>query len=169
MLSLLLSVILAIDPLHSKAQFSVQHIFVEHVTGTIPIVSGTIDLPADSLVPTSVTAVLDPKKLHTDEPDRDAALQAPDWFDTPAYPTWTFTSTKITAASKGFTMDGMLTIRGVAQPEHLTVIASGDPAHPHYVATCEVDRKVFGMIPTRLDPVIGNPVDITLEIVTQPQ
>jgi polyisoprenoid-binding protein YceI len=167
MLHLLLGVVLAIDPVHSKAEFSVQHIFVERVTGTVPIVSGTIDLPPNSLVPTSVSAVLDPKKFHSDEPDRDAAMQAPDWFDTPVYPTWTFTSTKITPAPKGFTMDGTLTIRGVAQPEHLTVVATGDPSHPHYVATGEVDRKTFGMIPTRLDPVIGNPVDVTLDIVTE--
>lgn len=169
MLHLLLGVILAIDPVHSKAQFSVQHIFVEHVTGTVPIVSGTIDLPAGSMTPTSVSAVLDPKKFHTDEPDRDAAMQTPDWFDTPKYPTWTFTSTKITPTAKGFTMEGMLTVRGVAQPEVLTVVASGDPSHPHYVATGEVDRKAFGMAVTRLDPVIGNPVDVTLDIVTAPQ
>jgi polyisoprenoid-binding protein YceI len=169
MLHLLLGVVLAIDPVHSKAQFAVQHIFVERVTGTVPIVSGTIDVPAGSLIPTSVTAVLDPKKFHSDEPDRDAAMQTPDWFDTPQYPTWTFTSTKITPAPKGFTMDGTLTIRGMPQLEHLTVVATGDPTHPHYVATGEVDRKQFGMIPTRLDPVIGNPVDVTLDVVTQPQ
>lgn len=164
MLSFLLGVVLAIDPSHSTAHFSVQHVFVEHVTGTVPIVSGTIDLPENSLIPTSVSAVLDPKKFHTDEPDRDAAMQTPDWFDTPIYPTWTFTSTKITPASKGFTMDGTLTIRGVSQPEHLSVVATGDSTHPHYIATCEVDRKAFGMAVTRLDPVIGNPVDITLDI-----
>lgn len=168
MLHLLLGIILAIDPAHSKAEFSVAHIFVEHVTGTVPIVSGSIDLPQGSMIPTSVTAVLNPKSFHTDEPDRDAAMQDPDWFDTAKYPTWTFASTKITPAAKGFTMDGTLTIRGVAQPETLTVVASGDPSHPTYVATGEIDRKKFGMIPTRLDPVIGNPVDVTLDIATQP-
>ena len=116
MLHLAIAALLAIDPAKSTATFSVQHIFVEHVTGTVPIVSGTIDLPDASLVPTSVTAVLDPKKFHTDEPDRDAAMQTPDWFDTPKFPTWTFTSTKITPTANGFTMDGLLTMHSMTQP-----------------------------------------------------
>lgn len=164
MLHLAFAALLAIDPAKSTATFAVQHIFVNRVTGTVPIVSGTVDLPEGSSIPTSVTAVLDPKKFHTDESDRDAAMQAPDWFDTTKFPTWTFESTKITPSANGFTMDGMLTIHGVAQPEHLTVVASGDPAHPVYRATCQVDRKAFGMATTRLDPVIGTIVDITLDI-----
>lgn len=164
MLHLALAALLTIDPAKSTATFSVQHIFVERVTGTVPIVGGTIDLPDGSLVPTSVSAVLDPKKFHTDEPDRDAAMQTPDWFDTTKFPTWTFTSTKIVPTANGFTMDGLFTMHGVAQPEHLLVVASGDPAHPIYHATCEVDRKAFGMATTRLDPVIGNVVDVTLDI-----
>jgi polyisoprenoid-binding protein YceI len=164
MLHLALAALLAIDPAKSTATFAVQHIFVERVTGTVPIVGGTIDLPNGSLVPTSVNAVLDPKKFHTDEPDRDAAMQTPDWFDTPKFPTWTFTSTKITPTPSGFTMDGLLTMHGVTQPEQLSVVASGDPAHPVYHATAQIDRKAFGMATTRLDPVIGNVVDVTLDI-----
>ena len=168
MLHLVLATLFAIDPVKSTATFSVQHIFVEHVTGTVPIVSGTIDVPEGSLVPTSVSAVLDPKRFHTDEPDRDAAMQTPDWFDTGKFPTWSFVSTKITPAANGFTMDGNLTMHGVTQPEHLVVVASGDPAHPAYHATGHIDRKAFGMSTTRLDPVIGNPVDITLDIRVKP-
>jgi polyisoprenoid-binding protein YceI len=164
MLHLAFAALLAIDPAKSTATFSVQHIFVEHVTGTVPIVSGTIDLPEGSLVPTSVTAVLDPKKFHTAESDRDAAMQTPDWFDTTKFPTWTFTSTKITPTANGFAMDGDLTMHGVTQPEHLVVVASGDLAHPIYRATGTIDRHAFGMATTRLDPVIGGNVDITLDI-----
>ncbi len=164
MLHAVLFVLFAIDPARSTAHFSVQHIFVERVTGTVPIVSGAIDLPAGSPIPIKVTAVLDPTKIETGDHDRNGVLQTPDWFDTAVYPTWTFTSTSIAPAPHGFTMDGLLTIRGVSQPEHLTVIASGDPAHPRYRATCEVDRHAFGMAITRLDPVIGNPVDVTLDI-----
>jgi polyisoprenoid-binding protein YceI len=167
MFAFLLSVVLAIDPLHSTAQFSAEHIFVEHVTGTVPIVRGSIDLPSGSLVPTSVSAQLDPARLHTDDPDRDAALKSPDWFDVKADPAWTFSSTKITPAASGFTMAGMLTIHGVAQPETLTVVASGTPDRPHYHATCRIDRHAFGMKITRLDPVIGNTVDVTLDIFTK--
>ena len=164
MLHLAFAALLAIDPAKSNVTFSVQHIFVERVNGSLPVLSGTIDLAEDSLVPSSVTAVLDATKLKTGDPDRDGVMQTPDWFDTKKFPTWTFTSTKIAPAPGGFTMDGVLTMHGVAQPEHLVVVASGDPAHPVYHATGHIDRHAFGMSTTRLDPVIGGTVDVTLDI-----
>lgn len=166
MLGVVLAIILAIDPTHSSAQFSVTHVFVEHVTGTVPILRGSIDVPPGSTVPTSVTAELDATQLHTDDPDRDGSLTSADWFDTKTYPTWTFASTKITQATDGFTMIGLLTIHGVSQPETLQVTTTGTAEHPHYRATCRVDRHAFGMKTTPLDPAIGNPADITLDIST---
>ncbi len=168
MLHMLLGVLLTIDPAHSKATFSVQHIFVDRVTGTVPILSGTIDVPAGSTIPTHVTAVLDPKKIETGESDRDGVLQTPDWFDTPKYPTWTFVSTAIAPTATGFSLQGLLTIRGVAQPETLQATVSGSLAQPVYHATGTIDRHAFGMVRTRLDPVIGDSVDVTLDIVTKP-
>jgi polyisoprenoid-binding protein YceI len=155
----------AIDGAKSAAQFSVQHVFVSRVTGTVPIVSGTVSLTPGDVIPVSVNAVLDATKLHTDEPDRDASLRSGDYFDTKAFPTWTFVSTKITlAGAKTFAMDGLLTMHGVTQPEHLDVTVSGDATLPVYHAVGHVDRRAFGMKGTRLDPVIGTLADVTLEI-----
>lgn len=164
MLHLAIAALLAIDPAKSTVTFSVQHIFVERVSGSVPVLSGTIDLPDGALVPTSVTAVLDATKLKTGDPDRDGVMQTPDWFDTKRFPTWTFVSTKITPAPNGFVMDGTLTMHGVTQPEHLIVSVNGDAQHPAYHATGQVDRHTFGMTTTRLDPVIGGMVDVTLDI-----
>ncbi|HTU81365.1 MAG TPA: YceI family protein [Candidatus Acidoferrales bacterium] len=159
----------SIDPAHSKAVFSVSHVFVERVTGTIPVVSGTVVLPNDSSIPVSVTAVLDPGGVKTDESDRDDSLRSPDFFDVAKYPRWTFASTKIVPDGKtSFTMDGSLTIHGVAQPEELRVTVGGTPAQPTYHAIGTVDRHAFGMSTTRLDPAIGNPVDVTLDVSLQP-
>lgn len=166
MLAFILGVVLAIDPAHSTAQFSVEHVFVEHVNGTVPIVRGSIDLAQGSDVPTSVNAQLDATRLHTDESDRDAALTGGDWFDTKNYPTWTFQSTKITPAPGGFIMVGLLTIHGIAQSETLSVSSVGTAERPHYRAICKIDRHAFGMKIVQLDPVIGNPVDVTLDIFT---
>ena len=165
MLSLVLGVLLAIDPAHSHAQFSVEHLFVEHVTGVVPIVRGSVDLPAGASVPAHVSAVLDPTKIKTGEDDRDGALQTADWFDTKQFPKWTFESEKITPTTTGFIMVGELTIHGVMREEVLTVVARGTPEHPVYRATCTIDRHAFGMKATRLDPAIGKEVDVTLDVV----
>lgn len=155
----------AIDPAHSRAQFSVSHIWVERVTGTVPIVSGSVTLAEGSVIPTEVTAVLDATRLATDEPDRDRALKSPDFFDTDKFAQWTFTSTKVVPESaRAFEVDGNLTIHGVTQPERLNVTAGGTAANPVYHATAQIDRHAFGMAVTRLDPTIGGTVDITLDI-----
>jgi polyisoprenoid-binding protein YceI len=155
----------AIDPARSSAQFSVQHIWVERVKGTVPILSGTVTLDAGSLIPTSVTAVLDATRLFTDDPDRNRALESPDFFDAQKFPQWTFTSTRIVRAGPtAFEMDGNLTIHGVTQPEQLSVTASGTAKHPAYHATGRIDRHAFGMAITRLDPTIGGTAEITLDV-----
>jgi len=156
----------AIDPLKSKAQFSVAHIFVERVTGRIPIQSGEVTLVAGSPIPLEVTAVLDPARIDSGDPDRDKSLESPDYFDVAKFPTWTFASTKIVATGpSAFGMDGTLTIHGVTQPEHLDVNVNGDVAHPFYHATGHIDRQAFEMKGTRLDPVIGKVADVTLDVV----
>jgi|SRR5579863_1782254 len=161
---LFLAAVLTIDAAKSTATFAVQHVFVERVTGTVPITSGTIDFPAGATIPDKVQATLDPTRLQTDEPDRDAALQSPDWFDTKLFPTWTFTSTSIVATPAGFTMTGILTMHGVGQPEMLAVTVGGSKEHPSYHAVGQINRHAFGMTKTRLDPVIGETVDVTLDI-----
>jgi polyisoprenoid-binding protein YceI len=158
----------AIDIAKSSAQFSVAHIWVEHVTGTVPIMGGSVTLLADSLIPQSASAVLDPTRITTGEPDRDRSLESPDFFDAAKFPHWTFASTRIVPKGPAsFEMDGDLTIHGVTQPERLDVTVSGEAAHPEYRAKGEIDRHAFGMIRTRLDPTIGDTVDITLDIVLE--
>jgi polyisoprenoid-binding protein YceI len=155
----------AIDAAKSKASFSVQHVFVEHVVGTVPIVSGTVVLPPDSATPVSITAQLDPSKVSSGDRDRDAALVSSDFFDVKADPEWTFSSTRITpVSSTAFGVDGTLTLHGVPAPEHLDVTVRGDAAHRVYHAIGHIDRRAFHMPITRLDPAIGNIVDATLDI-----
>jgi polyisoprenoid-binding protein YceI len=155
----------AIDAAKSKAAFSVPHVFVERVTGTVPIVGGTVVLAPDSEIPVSLTAELDPSKISSGDHDRDAALTGPDFFDAKADPSWTFTSTKITPVSAtSFGIDGTLTMHGVTVPEHLDATIRGAAAHRTYHAVGHIDRKAFHMSVTRLDPVIGNIVDVTLDI-----
>ena len=169
MIALLLGVTLLsrpIDAAHSSAAFSVQHVYVERVTGSVPVLDGSVTFDAKTLMPVKVTATLDATKLRSGDDDRDGALQSPDWFDTKKYPTWTFTSTSVTPAGpSSCTIEGLLTMHGVTQPERLDVTVAGTPERPEYRAVAKIDRKAFGMSVTRLDPVIGNPVDVTLDVV----
>ena len=155
-----------IDAAKSNAKFSVAHIWVERVVGTVPIVSGSVTLDSGSIIPVSATAVLDATRIKTDAPDRDRSLMSPDFFDSSKFPKWTFVSTRIVPkTATSFEMDGNLTIHGVTQPEQLSVTAAGTAAQPTYLAEGEIDRHAFGMARTQLDPTVGNTAEVTLNIV----
>jgi polyisoprenoid-binding protein YceI len=154
-----------IDAARSHATFSVQHIWVDRVTGSVPILSGSVRLAGGSKIPTSADAVLDATRIETGEPDRDRSLESADFFDSQRYPRWTFTSTRILPhGSDAFEMDGDLTIHGVTQPERMSVTIGGTAWDPVYHATAQLNRHAFGMATTRLDPAIGSTVDVTLDI-----
>ncbi len=154
-----------IDTAKSVARFSVSHIWVDRVNGTVPIVEGTVTFQPDSEIPVSATAVLDATRIATGEPDRDRALESPDFFDAAKYPHWTFASTAIVPSGpRAFAMEGNLTLHGVTQPESLNVTVSGTPANPSIHAQAQIDRHAFGMAKTRLDSTIGETVDVTLDI-----
>jgi polyisoprenoid-binding protein YceI len=156
----------AIDTARSTAKFSVSHIWVEHVTGTVPILSGSLTLMPGSMIPQSATVVLDATRISTGEPDRDQSLESPDFFDAKKFPTWTFVSTKIVPKGfNAFQMEGDLTLHGVTRPESLNVTLSGTPDRPSYRATAQIDRRAFGMAVTRLDPTIGSTAQITLDVI----
>jgi polyisoprenoid-binding protein YceI len=156
----------AIDAARSKAEFSVSHIWVDRVTGTVPILRGSVTVDPGSEIPSSTTAVLDATKISTGEPDRDKSLESPDFFDAGTFPTWSFVSTKIVPKNgRSFEMDGDLTIHGVTQPERLSVTTDGAPPHLSYHATAQIDRHAFGMAKTQLDPTISATVDVTLDVV----
>lgn len=155
----------AIDAAKSRAAFSVRHIFVERVTGTIPIAGGSVVLSPDSALPQSVSAQLAPGGVNSGERDRDASLASADFFDIKAFGVWTFVSTQIVAIDATHcTIDGNLTVHGVTQPVRLDVVVRGDALHPVYHAVARIDRRRFGMAVTRLDPVIGSDVAVTLEV-----
>lgn len=156
----------AIDPHASKVGFSISHVFVERVTGMVPIQGGTVVFASDSPLPASVTLSLDATKVSTGDPDQTGCIQSPDYFDVKKFPTWTFSSTKITQHdATSFGIDGTLTMHGVTQPEHFDVTIQSAGGRQVYHAVGQIDRHVFGMKGSRLDPAIGGIADITMDVV----
>ena len=64
-----------VDPGHSNAGFTVRHLIVTNVKGTIPIQRATIQTAEGSTLPESIDAILDAAKLNTGNDDRDADLR----------------------------------------------------------------------------------------------
>jgi polyisoprenoid-binding protein YceI len=141
------------DPRHSSAQFSVKHLSISTVVGTIPVVSWSGACGAD-LVPTEINATLDATGIDTKNADRDRDLRGPAWLNTDKYPTLTFKSTKIQAGPDGtFKAAGQLTINGITKSVTFDGKVDGsipDPAggagkRVAYTATATIDRRDFGL------------------------
>lgn len=141
-----------VDPVHSFAEFSVQHFIVGRVRGRFDSISGIIRIAEDPLSSTFETSI-DTASINTNHPVRDADLRSPRFFDVEKYPKMTFVSTGIKIEPGGhLTVEGNMTLRGLVRPIAKSVYFSGivnDPFGNVRVAfqTKEkLNRKDFGLV-----------------------
>jgi polyisoprenoid-binding protein YceI len=141
-----------IDPVHTFAEFGVQHILVGLVLGRFDSVSGKIKIAEDPLLST-VEFTADTSTVSTHNKDRDADLRSPRFFDVEKYPTLTFSSTAIKTEPKGkLLVEGDLTLRGVTRQVSLEVRFTGivqDPwgnTRTAFQAKTRLNRQDFGFM-----------------------
>jgi polyisoprenoid-binding protein YceI len=142
----------SIDPAHTHATFSFQHMGFSTFHGKIPAQSGTIVLDAAKKTG-SIDVQFELKSISTGVPKFDQHLQSKDFFEVTAHPTASFKSTKV--AFKGdspSSISGDLTIRGVTKP--VTLEVTGFKCGPHPMmkvaacganATATIKRSEFGL------------------------
>ena len=140
------------DPAHSAAHFSVRHMMVSTVRGEFGKISGWVKLDPSDPSRTSVEASIDAGSINTREPQRDAHLKSPDFFDVAKFPTIDFTSTRIVkTGSETYELTGQLTLHGVAREITLTVESDGETKDPWgkvrrgASATGKLNRRDFGL------------------------
>jgi len=164
-----------IDPAHSDALFSIQHMGIANVHGSFSSVTGTVMLDDKNISQSSVDATIDTTTVNTDNSMRDKDLKSPNFFDVTKYPTMHFVSTKLTDESGQLKLYGNLTMHGVTKPVVLNMDPVGKPqvdpwgkTRRGFTATTVLDRKDFGLVWNgRLksgDVVLADDVKITLEI-----
>lgn len=91
----------ASDPTHTSLFWSVNHFGLSNYTARINGVEASVDLNADDLTQSVVTATIDMASVDTDFPfpentDFNADLRGENWLNTGNFPQATFTSTSIT-------------------------------------------------------------------------
>src|ERR1700722_1064418 len=107
-----------VDPTHSNVGFEVKHMGIATVRGTFNQFEGTIQATDDSA---RLEGTVQVGSIDTGEENRDQHLQAPEMFDSAAYPQITFHSTASSVADDGsITLTAELPIKGVTKPIQLT-------------------------------------------------
>jgi polyisoprenoid-binding protein YceI len=138
-----------IDPVHTDADFTVVHLAVSKVHGSIPLTAGTLTIGADDL-PSAGTATFDMKNVSSGDDRRDQSLRGPNFFDVTTYPTMTFVVRTVSGTPQAFALTGDLTLHGVTKPVTLKASEVGSAIvrgqrHIGYTATTSIDRRDFGM------------------------
>lgn len=104
------------------------------------------DIRLDPQAPAIDTrVVIDTGSLDTGDEDRDKEARGPAFFAVGEHPQAVFEASGLKPAGQGYAAEGVLTIKGVAQPVTLpfTLVIDGEMARAE--GEVAVDRQVFGV------------------------
>src|SRR3954463_11353224 len=141
----------AVDKAHSKVGFAVKHMGIATVRGEFKDFSGTLQI-ADDLSSVKAYGTVKAASVDTNEPQRDAHLRSPDFFDAETYPELVFESTRIEAIDQEtFRITGKLRLHGVTNENVLTAEINGTDVDPYgnekvgLEITGQLGRGEYGM------------------------
>jgi polyisoprenoid-binding protein YceI len=119
-----------IDPIHSAARFSYNHLGLSTQSSRFNTTTGTIVFDAAAKTG-QVDVTIDTRSINTGSDVFNQHIQGKDFLDTATYPTATFKSTKINfEGDKPVSVDGNLTIKGITKPVTLSLSHFMDSTHP---------------------------------------
>lgn len=140
-----------LDPVHSSVTFSVKHMMVSTVRGSMQIRDFELDFDPDDLSASTVRVSMDPATIDTGQEMRDNHLRSADFFDVEQHPTLDFVSTRIEPNGDGYAIHGDLTIRGTTRPAVLSAEYGGVIDNMQggktagFSATTKINREDFGL------------------------
>jgi len=164
-----------VDSSHSSAGFSVRHMMVATVRGTLGPISGAVEYDGKDVTSIRADVTIDVTKINTGNERRDNDLRAADFFDVARHPTITFKSKRVQPGGEGrFSLVGDLTMRGVTKEVTLDVDgpspAVKDPKGGLKIgatATTKLNRRDFGLNYNNLieaGPVVGDELTVTIDL-----
>lgn len=162
----------AIDPAHSGVEFSIKHLGVSTVRGSLSGVTGTVVWDEKNVAASHVEATIDAKTVNTGQEKRDEHLKSPDFFDVNQYPTLTFKSTSVKRTGDGkLQIVGDLKLGGQTRPVTLDV---DGPATPQkgmggklvsgFSATGMIKRSDFNFGQKYSAPMLSDEVKFTIDL-----
>lgn len=141
-----------LDPAHSRVGFVARHAMVTKVRGLFKQFEGRIVLDADDPTTSSAEVTIEVASIDSQQPDRDAHLKSPDFFDAERFPTITFKSTAAESlGAERYRLTGDLTIRDITHPVVLDLELTGATPDPWgqfrvgFEGSVVVNRRDWGL------------------------
>jgi polyisoprenoid-binding protein YceI len=164
-----------VDTGHSTAGFSVKHMMVATVRGTLGPISGTVEYDGKDVSTIKADIKIDVTKINTGSAPRDKDLRDGGFFEVDKYPTMTFKSKKVQPGAAGtFKMIGDLTMHGVTKEVTLDVEGPSPAVKVQNgglkvgaTATTKINRRDFGLNYNSVieaGAVVGDEVTVTIDI-----
>jgi len=156
----------SVDRVHSEVGFA-----VEYMAGTFTGTFSDFDVSVTDGVLRGSARVA---SVHVKDPNLEAHLQSPDFFDAERHPELTYSSNSIERNGDKLKIDGEITIKGHTEPVQITGVISEPIADPYggtrYGLKLEatIDRDRFGInwnnpLPNG-EPALSNEVVLTAEL-----
>jgi len=159
------------DKAHSEVDFSILHMSLSKVHGRFGNIGGEIVWNAADVTKSTVNITIDVNTVDTGVAPRDADLKSAGYFDVAQFPTATFVSTSVAKTGSGLTVNGNLTVHGVTKPVVLQVegpmgpvAGMGGKMHAGFSATTTVSRTAFGIGAKTPTAVLGDDVQLSIEL-----
>ena len=161
----------ALDPVHTRVMFAVDHAGFSRAIGTVSGTTGTLLLDPDDRASARVEARVPMQRLDLGDADWNRATLAGNLLDAGRHPHAVFVSTRVeTAGERRMRIHGRLTLRGVTRPVVLNAVMNDLRRHPlppfrrtaGFSAVTMLSRSDFGI--TSWPGVIGDDVELRLEV-----
>jgi polyisoprenoid-binding protein YceI len=155
-----------LDTIHSDIGFA-----VDYISGTF---RGTFDKFNAQVADGNVRGEADVASIQVKDPNLEAHLQGPDFFDAEQYPTLTFASKDVNGSGDSLTIAGELTMKGHTEPVEIAGSVTEPMADPYgntrfgLKLETTVDRTKFGInwnnpLPSG-EPALQNDVKLVAEL-----
>ena len=142
-----------LDNAHTNVGFSVRHMMVSKVKGRFGDFDATLSINEQQPDQSSVEARIRTASIDTREPQRDAHLRSPDFFDAEQHPEMIFRTTGVELPAAGrMRLLGDLTIRGTTHP----IALDGEYEGPRpdvqgnrrlgFELKGRIDREAYGLV-----------------------
>lgn len=159
----------ALDPAHTQAIFTIDHLGFSKITGAVHDIQGTLILDADHLENSSVKVAMAADSVDTGFAARDKALQSEAFFNVAKFSTMSFSSTHVSrTGEKTLDIQGNFTLLGVTRPLVLKATLNRmaqdtvgtNVFKAGFSATTTIKRSDFGM--KAYVPYVGDDVNVTI-------